>query len=77
MGPWLALHALIKSRGSFAEDDQFADVFSPHISKRDGLEVQTGQHIAFPTVALFKRNTDSTRTVESAYALKPAKESND
>ena len=76
-GPWFALHALIKSLGQFPDDDEYVDVFSPHVSARDGRTVKKDEPIAFPTVALFKRQPDSTRIVERAYQLKKSEENND
>lgn len=69
-GPWFGLRALIKSMGKFPKDNQFVDVFSPHVSDMLYQAAKRGQQIAFPTVALFATNEgDPIKRVLASYEL--------
>lgn len=53
--PWFGLHALVESLDGFPEDNFFNDVFSPHVSDTPERKVKKGEHLAFPTVAVFSK----------------------
>jgi hypothetical protein len=66
-GPSFGLRALVRSLGSFREDDIYADRFSAHVTDVPGHEVRRGQKLALPTVALISAHSDASvqRVVES------------
>jgi len=70
--PWFGLHALIKSLGTFPEDDPFVDVFSPHVSATSDRMIKRKEELDFSTVALFSKNPgDTYNHVDAAYTLMP------
>jgi len=70
--PWFGLHALIKSLGTFPEDDPFIDVFSPHVSNTPERKIKRKEKLAFQAVALFSKNPgDPYKHVDAAYNLMP------
>jgi hypothetical protein len=68
--PWTGLHALADSLDGFPEDDQFKDVFSPHVTNMPQRVVEKEERLALPTVAVFSKNgKNSIRRVEEVYPL--------
>ena len=47
-----ALHALVKSLGSFDDEDPFADRFNPHITRTKGLKLRRDEPVSFSSVAV-------------------------
>ncbi|HEY8886439.1 MAG TPA: hypothetical protein VIM31_03005 [Candidatus Microsaccharimonas sp.] len=50
---WFALHALIRSIGSFDEDDLYKDAFVPHISDTKDFTLGYRKRVSFDSVAVF------------------------
>jgi len=66
-GPSSGLRALVKSLGSFREDDPYTDVFAPHVTNDPERRVLKNEQLSLPTVALISANPDEPlqRVVES------------
>lgn len=47
-----ALRALVKSLGSFDDEDPFADRFQPHITRTKGLKLRRDEPVSFSSVAI-------------------------
>jgi len=50
---WFALHALVRSIGIFDEEDEFKDIFTPHITDTEDFKLKYRQRINFKSVVLF------------------------
>lgn len=69
-GPWFALRALVKSVGQFSDDNQFVDVFSPHVSDTLERKVARREKLDISTVALFSADSEKPiKRVEAVYTL--------
>jgi hypothetical protein len=67
---WFALHALVKSLGTFDEDDRYKDVFLPHITDSKTFKLQKNKPIAFSSVALIgTEGIDQEHHVVASFAL--------
>jgi len=68
--PWVGLHALAKSLRGLPENDQFKDVFSPHVSDMPKRTVKRGEHLSLSTVAVFSHiQGELFNRVEEVYPL--------
>ena len=53
-----ALHALVKSLGTFDDKDPFKDTFQPHITRTKGLTLRRDEPVLFSSVALISAQED-------------------
>jgi hypothetical protein len=69
-GPHFALRALVRSMGKFADGDEFADVFSAHITDESNRVIKRHEKVAAPTAALISAHSDEVmQHVVKAYPL--------